>query len=53
MAGGATRASITQHQAINENMAEISAIDGNQETVVNLIASLLSIMILSYVNDAQ
>ncbi|CAH0556165.1 unnamed protein product [Brassicogethes aeneus] len=47
VAGGATRASITHHQAIKENMAEISAIDGNQETLVNLVASMLSIFLLS------
>lgn len=47
IAGGATRASITYHQAKQGNMAEISAKDGTQETVVNLIASLTSLYLLS------
>ncbi|XP_030761927.1 RUS1 family protein C16orf58 homolog isoform X2 [Sitophilus oryzae] len=46
--GGATRASITHHQAIKDNMAEISAKDGSQETVVNLIGSFVSIFLLNY-----
>ncbi|VEN50371.1 unnamed protein product [Callosobruchus maculatus] len=46
VAGGATRASITHHQAVRDNMAEISAKDGSQETVVNLVASALSIYLL-------
>lgn len=48
IAGGATRASITNHQAIRDNMAEISAKDGSQETVVNLIASFVSIFLLNH-----
>ncbi|KAG5881575.1 hypothetical protein JTB14_035019 [Gonioctena quinquepunctata] len=47
IAGGATRASITNHQAIKDNMAEISAKDGTQETVVNLVASIASIYLLN------
>lgn len=46
IAGGATRASITHHQAKQGNMAEISAKDGTQETVVNLIASFTSLYLL-------
>ncbi|KAL3269198.1 hypothetical protein HHI36_008280 [Cryptolaemus montrouzieri] len=51
IAGGATRASITHHQAIKGNMAEISAKDGTQETLVNLIASLTSIYLLGIILD--
>lgn len=47
VAGGATRASITHHQAVKDNMAEISAKDGSQETLVNLVASLTSIYLLN------
>ncbi|XP_023019794.2 RUS family member 1 [Leptinotarsa decemlineata] len=50
IAGGATRASITNHQAIKNNMAEISAKDGTQETVVNLVASIASIYLLNIFN---
>ena len=34
--GGATRATFTLHQARNNNMADVSAKDGSQETAVNL-----------------
>ncbi|KAK9504346.1 hypothetical protein O3M35_010701 [Rhynocoris fuscipes] len=52
VAGGATRAAITQHQAIKQNMADVSAKDGSQETCVNLIASLLSaVLIVTVVNN--
>ncbi|XP_021922643.1 RUS1 family protein C16orf58 isoform X2 [Zootermopsis nevadensis] len=47
VAGGATRAAITQHQAIRNNMADVSAKDGSQETFVNLCASFVGIIILS------
>uniref|UniRef100_A0A1Y1NEA1 Uncharacterized protein n=2 Tax=Photinus pyralis TaxID=7054 RepID=A0A1Y1NEA1_PHOPY len=51
VAGGATRASITQHQAIQGNMADVSAKDGSQETCVNLIASIVGIFLLAVVTD--
>ncbi|XP_063225959.1 RUS family member 1 isoform X2 [Bacillus rossius redtenbacheri] len=49
VAGGATRAAVTQHQAIRNNMGDVSAKDGSQETLVNLCASLTGITILSTV----
>ncbi|XP_063925736.1 RUS family member 1 isoform X2 [Zophobas morio] len=52
VAGGATRASITNHQAVKGNMAEISAKDGSQETLVNLIASFTGIFLINYFTDA-
>ncbi|XP_060527963.1 RUS family member 1 [Cylas formicarius] len=52
IAGGATRASITYHQAIKDNVADISAKDGSQETVVNLIGSFASIFLLNYFTDS-
>ncbi|XP_066596707.1 uncharacterized protein [Prorops nasuta] len=39
VAGGATRAALTQHQALQNNLADVSAKDGSQETCVNLVAS--------------
>ncbi|KAK5644314.1 hypothetical protein RI129_005614 [Pyrocoelia pectoralis] len=51
VAGGATRASITQHQAIQGNMADVSAKDGSQETCVNLVASFVGIFLLAVVTD--
>ncbi|XP_056638913.1 RUS family member 1 isoform X2 [Diorhabda sublineata] len=53
VAGGATRASITHHQAIKDNMAEISAKDGTQETLVNLIGSIVSLYLLTIFNDTH
>lgn len=53
VAGGATRASITQHQAIKGNMADVSAKDGSQETFVNLIASIIGIFLLALISDTQ
>ncbi|KAG8224151.1 hypothetical protein J437_LFUL005485 [Ladona fulva] len=52
VAGGATRAAITQHQAVKDNVADVSAKDGSQETIVNLIASFSGIYILSYLQTA-
>ncbi|XP_014478456.1 PREDICTED: RUS1 family protein C16orf58 isoform X1 [Dinoponera quadriceps] len=53
VAGGATRAALTQHQAIRNNMADVSAKDGSQETCVNLIASFLGIFVLSLFHDGR
>ncbi|KAK8757301.1 hypothetical protein V5799_005066 [Amblyomma americanum] len=49
VAGGATRAALTQHQARSNNMADVSAKDGSQETVVNLAAFLFSLLLLRLV----
>ncbi|KAI5742359.1 hypothetical protein M8J77_006498 [Diaphorina citri] len=47
VAGGATRASIIQHQAAHSgNIGDIAAKDGSQETCVNLTASLLGLVVL-------
>eukprot|EP00301_Raphidiophrys_heterophryoidea_P002496 c11162_g1_i1.p1 GENE.c11162_g1_i1~~c11162_g1_i1.p1 ORF type:complete len:522 (+),score=83.32 c11162_g1_i1:2-1567(+) len=46
VAGGATRASLTQHQAQSFNLADVSAKDSSQETAVNLIALLFSLMLI-------
>lgn len=46
VAGGATRAALTLHQARRDNMADVSAKDGSQETLVNLAALVTSLTIL-------
>ncbi|XP_071944514.1 RUS family member 1-like [Antedon mediterranea] len=45
VAGGATRAALTMHQARRNNMADVSAKDGSQETLVNLAALLIGLII--------
>uniref|UniRef100_A0A2A4JR68 DUF647 domain-containing protein n=1 Tax=Heliothis virescens TaxID=7102 RepID=A0A2A4JR68_HELVI len=47
VAGGATRAAMTQHHAIRGNLADVSAKDSAQETAVNLIASLTALLIIA------
>lgn len=51
VAGGATRAALTVHQARRDNMADISAKDGSQETLVNLAGLLISLLIIPLVTD--
>lgn len=50
VAGGATRAALTQHQAKRNNMADVSAKDGSQETLVNLAALLANLWLLGAVD---
>lgn len=45
VAGGATRAALIQHQARRDNMADVAAKDGSQETVVNLVALLINLVL--------
>ncbi len=49
VAGGATRTAITQHQARKDNISDVAAKDGSQETLVNLSALLLNLMILPWI----
>lgn len=51
VAGGATRAALTEHQARQNNMADVSAKDGSQETMVNLAALICSLVILPHVTQ--
>ncbi|XP_062294908.1 RUS1 family protein C16orf58 homolog [Scomber scombrus] len=51
VAGGATRAALTVHQARRDNMADISAKDGSQETLVNLAGLLVSLFLIPLVTD--
>ncbi|XP_006896554.1 PREDICTED: UPF0420 protein C16orf58 homolog [Elephantulus edwardii] len=50
VAGGATRAALTMHQARRNNMADVSAKDGSQETLVNLAGLLVSLLLLPLVS---
>ena len=53
VAGGATRTAITQHQARADNISDVAAKDGSQETLVNLAALLVNLTILPLVSDDQ
>nr|XP_054309417.1 RUS family member 1 isoform X3 [Pongo pygmaeus] len=50
VAGGATRAALTVHQARRNNMADVSAKDSSQETLVNLVGLLVSLLMLPLVS---
>ncbi|XP_063157470.1 RUS family member 1 [Candoia aspera] len=52
VAGGATRAALTMHQARRDNMADVSAKDGSQETLVNLAGLLFSLFLIPLVVDS-
>ncbi|CAG0890497.1 unnamed protein product [Cyprideis torosa] len=52
VAGGATRVAVQQHQALRGNMADVSAKDGSQESVVNLSALFASLLILPLVEGS-
>lgn len=49
VAGGATRAALTQHHSIRGNMADVSSKDAAQETCVNLVASFVGLFLLTAV----
>ncbi|KAI6657421.1 hypothetical protein LOD99_169 [Oopsacas minuta] len=51
VAGGSTRAAVTSHQARHGNMADVSAKDGSQETVVNLSALVIGLVMIPIVNE--
>jgi hypothetical protein len=53
VAGSATRAAVTQHQARMNNMGDVSAKDGSQETLVNLVALITSLLVLPLVSGNQ
>ncbi|XP_076626425.1 RUS family member 1 isoform X1 [Colletes latitarsis] len=53
VAGGATRAALVQHLALQNNLADVSVKDGSQETCINLIASFVGILILSIVHSGR
>ena len=45
VSGGATRASLTEHQARAHNVADVAAKDGSQETAVALLGMLLGLLL--------
>ncbi|XP_053550361.1 RUS family member 1 [Bombina bombina] len=51
VAGGATRAALTVHQARRDNMADVCAKDGSQETLVNLGGLLVSLIVIPHVSE--
>ncbi|KAJ8681308.1 hypothetical protein QAD02_017095 [Eretmocerus hayati] len=51
MAGGATRTAIMQHHAISDNMADVSAKEHSQGTLVNLAGSVVGILILLIIHE--
>ncbi|XP_065183504.1 RUS family member 1-like [Sycon ciliatum] len=53
VAGGATRASITMHQARSGNMADVAAKDGSQETLVSLVGLIVGTIITPMINNNQ
>eukprot|EP00039_Didymoeca_costata_P002773 m.62523 g.62523 ORF g.62523 m.62523 type:complete len:481 (+) comp11514_c0_seq2:13-1455(+) len=53
VAGGATRATVTSHQAKKNNMGDVAAKDGSQETCVNLIGLFLGYLITPWVTANQ
>lgn len=53
VAGCATRAALMQHQARRDNLADISAKDGSQETVVNLAALVCSLILIPVIAGNQ
>ena len=50
VAGGATKAAVAQHQARRQNMADLAAKDGSQETVVNLLALCVNLALLPIIS---
>jgi len=53
VAGGATKAAVAQHQARKNNMADLAAKDGSQETLVNLLALCVNLVMLPLVSGRQ
>lgn len=53
VAGGATRTALTQHQARRNNLADVAAKDGSQETLVNLSALICSFILVPLVTGNQ
>eukprot|EP01116_Phalansterium_solitarium_P023397 TRINITY_DN816_c0_g2_i2.p1 TRINITY_DN816_c0_g2~~TRINITY_DN816_c0_g2_i2.p1 ORF type:complete len:498 (+),score=99.17 TRINITY_DN816_c0_g2_i2:1093-2586(+) len=51
VAGGATRAAITVHQAVQHNTADVQAKDGSQETAVGLFGLLFGLIIAPVVTE--
>ncbi|VDP53457.1 unnamed protein product [Soboliphyme baturini] len=50
VAGGATRAAVIQHQSLTNNLADVAAKDGSQETIVNFIALLFNLFLIPLIS---
>ncbi|EFO20648.1 hypothetical protein LOAG_07840 [Loa loa] len=50
VAGGATRTAVVNHQAILDNVGDVAAKDGSQETLINIFALFCSLLLLPIVN---
>ncbi|KFD51052.1 hypothetical protein M514_08093 [Trichuris suis] len=53
LAGTASRTAITQHQALSNNLADVSAKDAAQETLVNFVALLWNLVMLPLVSKRR
>ncbi len=53
VAGGSTRAAFKHHQARANNAGDISAKDGSQETLANLVALLVNLALIRMVAENQ
>ncbi|KAJ1566014.1 hypothetical protein HK096_004537 [Nowakowskiella sp. JEL0078] len=53
VAGGATKAALSQHFAKQNNMADLNAKDGSQETIVNLCGMFLAAFVLRIVPESS
>ncbi|KAJ3125366.1 hypothetical protein HK098_000313 [Nowakowskiella sp. JEL0407] len=51
--GGATRASLSQHFAKTDNMADLAAKDGSQETVINLVGMIFSAFVVQFIPESN
>ncbi|KAJ3287537.1 hypothetical protein HDU76_007812 [Blyttiomyces sp. JEL0837] len=51
VAGGSTKAALSQHFAIKGNTADLNAKDGSQETIVGLVGMLLGSVIVHAIPD--
>ncbi|EJW74778.1 hypothetical protein WUBG_14315 [Wuchereria bancrofti] len=50
VAGSATRTTVINHQAILDNVGDVAAKDGSQETLINVFALLCSLLLLPVVS---
>eukprot|EP00744_Colponema_vietnamica_P016815 GILI01023611.1.p1 GENE.GILI01023611.1~~GILI01023611.1.p1 ORF type:complete len:433 (+),score=68.72 GILI01023611.1:38-1336(+) len=53
VAGGSSRASLTQHFSIRHNMADVAAKDGSQETVASLIGMFLGMLVAWFIPETN
>jgi hypothetical protein len=50
VAGGATRAALIEHQARRNNLADVAAKDGSQETAIALLSLILGYVLTPYID---